>query len=162
MNPDLTPLGIFHTALSIVAIVSGAIALYRNKQITLNNRLGQVYVVTTLITCLTAFGIFRHGGFGPGHWLTVVTLVTLLVGTLAEKSTVFGGVSAYVGVISFSFSFFLSMIFTVTEALTRLPPEQPLAANQEAPILLAARGILLLAFVIGVFFQVRRLRTVGS
>ena len=31
----------------------------------------------TVITCLTGFGIFRHGGFGNPHVLGVVTLIVL-------------------------------------------------------------------------------------
>ena len=36
----LTALGVFHTGISLVAVVSGILALVRNKQIRLDDRLG--------------------------------------------------------------------------------------------------------------------------
>ena len=73
----LTPLGIAHTVISLVAVVAGLIALVRYKEIALSTRTGRVYVVATVLTCLTGFGIFQHGGFGVPHVLGIVTLVVL-------------------------------------------------------------------------------------
>lgn len=72
MFHGLTPLGIVHTVISLVAVGAGLIALIRDKEIRLATRTGQVYVITTVLTCLTGFGIFRHGGFGPPHMLGIV------------------------------------------------------------------------------------------
>ena len=73
----LTPLGAIHTAISIVAVGAGAIALSRDGLISPINRLGKTYIVATAITCLTAFGIFQHGGFGKPHVLGILTLIVL-------------------------------------------------------------------------------------
>jgi len=73
----LTPLGVFHTIVSLVALAAGVIALIRDGKISWDNSLGKIYVVTTIIVCLTGFGIFQHGGFGKPHALGVITLVTL-------------------------------------------------------------------------------------
>jgi uncharacterized membrane protein len=71
----LTPLGIFHTAISLVALGSGAIALVRDKKIIWDNRVGKIYVIMTFITCVSGFGIFQHGGFGKPHVLGIITLL---------------------------------------------------------------------------------------
>ena len=60
----LTNLGIFHTAISLIAVAAGLIAFARNCRIVPNSLCGRTYVVTPVITCLTGFGIFEHGGFG--------------------------------------------------------------------------------------------------
>src|SRR2546427_11851731 len=65
----LTPLGTFHTAISLIAVVAGVIACVRDKEISPKNLVGRIYVTTTVITCLTGFGIFQHGGFGKPHVL---------------------------------------------------------------------------------------------
>src|SRR5439155_23382206 len=87
-----------------------------------NNRRGQIYLVATLITAVTALGIFRHGGFGPPHALAVLTLVALAVGTVAARSHVFGWASRYVQAASYSATILFHMIPAVTESSTRLPP----------------------------------------
>src|SRR5207253_5457042 len=85
----LTTLGVFHTAISLLAVVCGIWAFARYKRISLNHRLGQVYLASTLITAVTALGIFQHGGFGPLHALAVLTLVALAVGGSAEVFRLF-------------------------------------------------------------------------
>jgi uncharacterized membrane protein len=81
----LTPLGVFHTAISLVAVVAAIIAFARDGRIVPASTLGKVYVVTTVITCLTGFGIFQHGGLGKPHALGIITLVTLGVAAWATK-----------------------------------------------------------------------------
>ena len=72
----LTPLGLAHTAISLVALAAGIAALVRFGEIPARHTLGRTYIWATVLTCLTGFGIFRHGGFGAPHRLPA-TLVTL-------------------------------------------------------------------------------------
>ena len=154
----LTPLGAFHTAISLIALVAGLIALVRDKQISPKNLLGKVYVVTTVVTCVTGFGIFQHGGFGNPHVLGIVTLIVLAVAAIAGYSRLFGRASPYVETISYSATVFFHFIPAITETSTRLPPGSPLVANADAPALQVATGVLFVAFLIGATLQVRRLR----
>jgi len=54
----LTTLGIFHTGISLIAVATGAIALIRDKKISWANTVGKIYVIATIVTCVTGFGIF--------------------------------------------------------------------------------------------------------
>lgn len=155
---NLTPLGIFHTLVSLVAVVTAFVALVRDRQISPRNRIGQIYLLSLLITVLTGFPIFRHGGITPPHVLGVITLAVLAVAAAADKFQVFGRASAYVGTICFSATVFLLMIPTVTEPLTRLPPGAPLVATPEAPIFPFLYATLFVTFLMGVTLQVRRMR----
>src|SRR6266571_5154573 len=49
----LTPLGVIHTAISLIAVAAGLIALVRDKEISPRNMLGKTYVITTVLVCLT-------------------------------------------------------------------------------------------------------------
>ncbi|PYM30775.1 MAG: hypothetical protein DMD80_02050 [Candidatus Rokuibacteriota bacterium] len=158
----LTTLGVFHTAIGVVALVCGFSALVRDKEISAKNRLGQVYLVTTLITAVTALGIFHHGGWGPGHVLAVLTLIALGIGTVAATSSFFGRLSRYVQAVSYSSTVLFHMIPAVTETSTRLPPGAPLVASQDAPVLQAVDLVLLLALLVGITLQVRWLRKVTT
>lgn len=155
----LTPLGTFHTAISVIAVVAGLTALVRDKEISSKNRVGKLYVITTIITCLTGFGIFQHGGFGKPHVLGIITLVVLGVAAVAGASRVFGRASRYVETISYSATFFFHLIPGITETATRLPVGAPLVTDREGPELQAAAGVLFLAFLIGATLQARRLRS---
>lgn len=155
----LTTLGIVHTAISLVAVVSGFRALARDKEISVGNGLGRTYLVTTFLTAATGLGIFEHGGFGPPHVLSILTLLALAVGTAAALGGVFGRWSRQVQAISYSATMLFHMVPGFTESLTRLPPGQPLLPNAEAPELKPIFGVLLLLFIVGITFQLRWLRS---
>jgi len=158
---QLTPLGLFHTVVSLLAVVTTFLALFQDKEITSRTRIGRFYLITLLITTITGFPIFRHGTVGPAHILGVLELVALAVATAAEKIAVFGRASAYVRTVAYSSTVFLLMIPTVTETLTRVPPGAPLVAGPEAPIFMPLYLGLLVLFLIGVTLQLRRLRPAG-
>jgi uncharacterized membrane protein len=120
----LTTLGVFHTAISLIAVIAGLVCLVRDKEISPRNRLGQIYVITTVITCLTSFGIFHYGGFNKAHALGIITLVVLGVAAVAAYSKLFGRASHYVETVSYSATFLLNLKPGITETSTRLRPER--------------------------------------
>lgn len=154
----LTQLGVWHTIISLVAVLAGLIALVRDGRITPYNMVGQVYIWTTVITCVTGFGIFQHGGFGKPHALGIITLVTLGVAAVAARTALFGRLSVYVETLSYSATFLFHWIPAITETTTRLPLGAPLLPNADAPELKAATGGLLLLYLIGAGWQVWRIR----
>lgn len=153
----LIPLGMFHLAVSLVALGSGVALLIRDKAIGLNGRLGQVYVITTVITCITALGIYQHGGFGRAHILAILTLIVLGLAYAAGKKLL-GNASRYIETVSYSATFLFHMIPGITEAATRLPYGAPIASGPEDPALKAATGLLFVLFFVGTVLQVRRLK----
>jgi hypothetical protein len=155
----LVPLGIFHTLVGVVALVSAAIALVRRKEISPSDRAGQVYLAATLVTAATAFGIFRHGGFTPGHGLAIMTIVAIAIGALAKATTIFGGAAHMVQAIAFTSTLLFHAIPTVTEGLTRLPPGAPVYASGEDPAFQKIYGVILVLFIVGLTMQIRWLRS---
>jgi uncharacterized membrane protein len=153
----LTSLGVFHTLISLVAVATGAISLIRDGKISWNNDLGKIFVLTTIIVCLTGFGIFQHGGFGKPHVLGVITLVTLVVIWAASKGSL-GKSSAYIERVGYSLTFFFHIVPAVTESATRLPLDAPLASSPEDPRIQMVIGICLILFLIGAVLQVRKMR----
>ena len=153
--PEITALGWFHTAMGIVALVSGAVTLFRYKEIDPKNRSAQVYLATTLVTAGTALAIFQHGGFGPAHGLAVLTLAALVVGMAAAMLRLFGKLSRYVQALSFSATLLFHCIPAVTDALMRLPTGDPVVTSLEDPLLRGSYLALLILFVIGASLQLR-------
>ncbi len=154
----LTPLGVIHTAISLIAVAAGLIALFRDKEISPRNGVGKIYIIATVLTCLTGFGIFQHGGFGKPHALGIITLVVLGVAYVAGYTKFYGRFSPYIETVSYSATFLFQLIPGITETTTRLPLGAPLLPNAEAPALQAASAVLGVLFLIGATLQVRRLR----
>ena len=153
--PEIIPLGWFHTAMGIIALVSGVVTLVKFKEITLQTRSGQIYLATTLITAATALAIFQRGEFGPGHALAVMTLLALAVGAVAETLKPFGRWSRHLQALSYSATLLFHCIPAVTDGLLRLPVGDPVLTTIEAPVLKMLYLALLVIFVIGVSLQLR-------
>lgn len=155
---DLTSLGVVHTAIGLVALFAGITALVRDREITSRNQTGRLYIITTVFTCITGFGIFQHGGFGAPHVLGIITLLVLALAWLAERRGLLGRYSRVVATVSYSATFFFHWIPTITETSTRLPIGAPLVTNRDGPELQAAAGVLFILFVIGSTLQIRRIK----
>ena len=154
----LTPLGVVHTAISLVALAAGIWALLRDRAILPGSTLGKVYIWTTVLTCLTGFGIFQHGGFGKPHALGVLTLVVLAVAVAAGRGSWAGRAAPYLQTLGLSLTFFFHLIPGATETFTRLPMGAPLFRSPDDPALQKVVGVLFVGYVIGALLQARRLR----
>jgi len=154
----LTPLGTVHTAVSLVAVVAGFMALVRHKEISTRSGAGSVFFWGTVLTCLTGFGIFQHGGFGKPHVLGIVSLIVLAVAFAAERRGTFARLSRYVATLGFSLALFLHFIPATVETLTRFPLGAPYLSNPDDPKAQPIIGFFFLVFLIGAVLQVLRLR----
>lgn len=154
----LTPLGVIHTLVSLVAIVSGAMALATFGEIRPSSGSGKTYVWATLFTAATGLGIFQHGGFGPPHALSILTLAALAVAWLATSSAMFGKWSRVVQVVSLTTTVLFHLIPGFTESLTRLPLGSPVLPSADAPAFKSIYGALLVLYAIGLTLQLRWLK----
>jgi len=157
----LTYLGLIHTLISLVAVAAALIGFVRDKRIDPASTLGKVYIWTTVLTCLTGFGIFQHGGFGKPHVLGILTLLVLGLAWWADQGR-FGARSLRIATICYSLTFFFHMIPAVTETSTRLPYGAPWLPSHEAPELKAITGVVFLLFLAGVVWQLRGLKAQGK
>jgi hypothetical protein len=156
MPNHLTPLGIFHTAISILALIAGLIALFRAGRIDPRATTGKWYVWLTILTCLTSFGIMKTGHLTPAHGLSLLVLLLLLVGIFATRW--FGPRGAWVQVLLMTITLMLSFLPAITETLTRLPIADPIAAGPDASVIKMSNLALLVVFGIGIFFQLYKMR----
>lgn len=154
----LTTLGLIHTAISLVAVACGFWAMARDKQVVAHNTLGRTYLVSTALTAITGLFIFQHGGFGPPHVLSILTLLALAVGCVAAYGDSFGRWSRYVQAVSFSTTLFFHMIPGFTETLTRVPLGAPLFPNADAPGLKPIYGVVFVVWIVALVLQWRWLR----
>ena len=156
--PEITAIGWFHTVVGIIAILSGTYSLWMHREITLESKTGQVYLVTTLVTAATALAIYQFGSFGVAHGLAVLTLVALLAGYMASITTLFGGWSCYLRAVSWTSTLFFHSLPAVTDALMRLPVGSPVVTSIDDPLLLNSYRVLIVLLFIGLIIQLRWIR----
>lgn len=157
----LSALGIFHTVIGVTAIVAALVALLRHGKIDLGKTSGKIYFYFTMVTSLTALGLSKHGGFNPGHVLSLIVII--LIGAayfLHHKKQ--GNIRArYFENFYLSFSFFLSMLPTVNETFTRVPVGHPLAKDISDPIIGKTLLAILILFVAGSIYQFIKQRKIN-
>jgi hypothetical protein len=156
----LSTLGIIHTAISLIAVLAALASFVTRGSIKPKDFLGRLYLVTTIIACLTAFGLSKHGGLNPGHALAALTLLSLAAAILSEKFSVRGW--RYVQVSLLSLSLFFSLIPATAETLTRLPVGAPLATGPQDPLVGRFIGILFFLFVMTLLGQIIYLRKTNA
>jgi len=126
----MTALGLIHTLSAVSALLLGPNVFFRRKGTRLHKKLGYSYVISMLMLNLTAFMIYRlFGGWGPFHWLAVVSLATMLAGFIPAflkrpKNWIdwhyFSMTWSYVGLVAAA----------AAETFTRLPDIWPQLAGQ--------------------------------
>jgi hypothetical protein len=157
MPNHLSTLGIIHTAISILALLTAFYGLYREGKIDPASGSGKLYILLTFVTCVTGFPIMKTGHLTPGHYLAIIILVLLPLGIYARR--IFGKVATYVQVIALSATLFLSLIPAIVESFTRLPPHHPLASGPNDPLIQNGLLALCILFIAGVIYQVVKLRS---
>ncbi|MDI9240245.1 hypothetical protein QLQ15_15145 [Lysobacter sp. LF1] len=155
---NITPFGALHTLIAIIGVLAGFIALFRHRQIRLDSTAGRLFFWFTLGAAVTGLFIFRRGGFGPPHVLSVLTLLVLGLAWFAEKRSGFGRLSGYAAVLLNLTALFFHFIPASVETLTRLPLGAPYAAGPEDPRLFGPIGAAFAAYLIGAVWQLLRVR----
>lgn len=150
----LTTLGTLHTAIGLVALWTGYQSLLQRGAIDPRQRLGQVYLWTTVLTCLSGFGIFQRGGFNEAHILGVLTLLVIGVALLPLRVRVW----PYVQTVLWTLTLFFHMVPGLTETFTRLPLGAPLFTGPDDPKLQATVGVVFAVFGVVMAAQVLRMR----
>lgn len=153
MSHPLSTLGIAHTAISLLPLVTGLWAFARHHRIDPGTRSGRVYLAGLLLSVLTAFGLSSTGGFNAGHALGILALLAVTGSLLAPRLAFLGRARPYLADLGLSFSFFLLLVPGINETLTRLPAGQPLASGPESPLVKAALLAWLIVFLAGSTLQ---------
>lgn len=159
MASPLSPLGVVHTAISLVPIVAGLYSCVRHRAIEPATPSGKVYLVGLVLSVLTAFGLSSTGGFNPGHAVGIVALLAVIGGLLAPRLAFLGRLRPYAAAFGMSFSFFLLLVPGIAETLTRLPAAHPLADGPQSPWVPVALLSWVVIFLVGIVLQGRAIRS---
>lgn len=154
---NISPFGMFHTAIALVAVFFGIRSLVRYGEIGTRTRSGALYVWLTAATAFTGLFIFRHGEFGAPHMLAIATLVVLAAAAMAERAGG-SGLARYITVLGNSLTLFFHLIPGLTETGTRIPIGDPAFTGPEDPVLKTIVGVGFLVYLAGAAVQAMRIR----
>ncbi len=156
--PEITLFGWFHTIVGVLSLITGFASLAKYKLINFSQPVGCAYLLLTLTAAASALAIYQHGGFGVAHVLAVLTIMAVLIGLVAEKWRLFGGLSRYIQAAAYSATLLFHMIPAITDGLMRLPADSPIVTEISDPLLRGFYLAFLIAYVIGFSLQVMILR----
>lgn len=149
----LSNLGIFHTVVGIIAILAALVSFVRYGIINLTGRSGKIYFYGTLVTSLTALGISKHGGFNAGHIFSLFIAVLIVIAFFLHYKKTGNTKARYFENFLLSLSFFLSLVPTVNETLTRVPIGHPLAKSPTDPVIAKTLLVFFILFIAGSVYQ---------
>ena len=158
MPNHLSILGIIHTAISILALLAGFIALYQFGRIKIKSLMGKWYLILTFLTCITGLPIMRTGQPTPGHVLAVLVLLLLPLAIYAYSIKLFKNKADYLQTFMMSTTLFFSMVPAINETLTRVPISAPIASGPDSPIIKMSLLLLVVVYLTGTGYQILRIR----
>ena len=85
---ELPPVVWVHMIAAVVALITGALVLWRKKGDSRHRFLGRTWVILMLVVAGSSFWIreINDGGFSPIHLLSVWTFYSIAVGVIAIRS----------------------------------------------------------------------------
>jgi hypothetical protein len=140
----------FHVAISLVGIATGLIVLYGLLTGQSFGVWTALFLLTTIITCLTGFPLPPFG-FDPPRAIGILTLVLLAIAVAALYGFRLAGAWRWIYIVTAVASLYLNVFVAIVQSFQKLPFLQPLAPTQsEPPFLIAQAAVLVLFVVLGV------------
>ncbi|HKQ15806.1 MAG TPA: hypothetical protein VJT80_20375 [Steroidobacteraceae bacterium] len=146
---------LLHTALSLIGILAGLVALFglfRNNPL---NSWTLLFLVTTIATTLTGF-LFPFRGFTPAIGTGIVSSLVLAPTVLARYTFNLAGAWRWIYVVGAVVSLYLNCFVLVVQSFLKVPALHELAPQGTEPAFVLTQGLVLVMFVIAGFLAVRR------
>ena len=151
-----TPLFLqLHVILSLVGIASGLVVLYGLLTGKPLRGVTALFLVTTILTCVTGFPL-EPFGFDPPRAVGVISLVLLAAAVAALYIFHLAGAWRWVYVVGAVAALYLNVFVAVVQSFQKVPFVRSLAPTQSEPPFLVAQLAVLIAFVALGIFAVRR------
>jgi hypothetical protein len=136
-----------HTALSLVALVSGIIVVVGLVANHNGGGWAGLFLLSGLATNITAFG-FPFTQFLPSHYLATLSLVVLVLAIIGRYVTRYAGAWRLIYVVSVVLAVYFDAFVAVVQAFQKVPAIHDLAPTQSEPPFAIAQGAVLLLFVV--------------
>lgn len=153
-------LTIFHTLISLVAIVAGipvVLGFLKNE----TSRWTTTYIVTTGLTLVTSF-MFPYNGFTPAIGVGILCILIFLPTIYAKYRTSLTGIWRLVWVVGTTALLYFNCFVLIVQSFLKIPPLHALAPAGNEPPFAIAQGVLLVVAIVLGFLAARRFGAGGS
>ena len=150
--PELSALGWFHTLGSLPAVPLALYLLIRHGFIRPATPLGKIYLAFMFLGAITGVLVIRDA---PGVAISILSLGSLTVGALIGFVKPLASQRWWIETVAMSTSALTLFIPSVTETLTRLPADAPIAASPADPIVVAFQLTVLIGLFVLIPLQLR-------
>jgi hypothetical protein len=144
-----------HVAISLIALVSGLIALYGWLRGDASNGWTAFFLVMLILTSVTGFPLPPFG-LDPPRMVGILSLILLAIAALAVYVLRVSGPWRWIFVIAAMAALYLDAFVGVIQAFAKLSFLHELAPNGNEPPFVIVQVIVLAAFVVLGFLAVRR------
>lgn len=152
-------LTIFHTLISLVAIVAGIpviLGFLKNE----TSRWTSTYIVATGLTLITSF-MFPYNGFTPAIGVGILCILIFLPTLYAKYRTDLTGIWRLVWVVGSTALLYFNCFVLIVQSFLKIPPLHALAPAGNEPPFAVAQGILLIVAIVVGFLAARRFKLGG-
>jgi hypothetical protein len=146
MSTGLLAFTLFHTALSLIQLVSGIVVVFALTKSHDGGSWMPVYLVSGIATSVTGF-MFPFNGFLPSHAFGVLSLILFALVLLARYRFHLAGAWRWIFTASLVFSLYLDAFVAVVQAFQKVPPLHVFAPTGTETPFAVAQGILLILFI---------------
>jgi hypothetical protein len=157
MNLDLSTFTVIHTALSLLALVTGLVTLLAMIRGHALPGIALTYLVTSIATSATGFG-FPFTQLLPSHIVAIMSLLALLAVLYARYVRKLADGWRTVDAIGIAISVFFLVFVTIAQAFSKVAALRALAPTLKEPPFAFAQGINLLLFIAATVLVIRAVR----
>lgn len=143
---DLATLTTGHTAISIVAILTGIIVVAGLFKAVADGFWTTIFLATAILTSATGF-LFPFNGVLPSHIVAVIALVVLALTLLARYGFGMDGPGRWVYASGIVFSLYFLVFVGIAQAFAKIPALRAAAPTQSELPFALTEGLTLVIFV---------------
>jgi hypothetical protein len=142
----MTPFTFFHVALSLVAILSGAVVVLGMAGGKRLDGWTGLFLLTAILTDVTGF-MFPYHGFTPGIGVGIVSLIVLAIALYARYSRHLAGGARRTYAITAVLTLYFNAFVLVAQLFEHVPSLHALAPKGSEPPFAIAQGIVMGIFI---------------
>lgn len=148
---------LLHVLISLVGIGSGLVIMYGFLKANRMDRWTQLFLASTALTSITGF-LFPNSHVTPGIVIGILSMVVLLIASTARYGMRMRGLWRPVYVVSAAVALYFNCFVFVVQSFEKVPALRALAPTQKEPPFGIAQLVLLILFIVGTVFAVKRFR----